>query len=383
MLTPLSILYSITIPLAVFYLLTKTAPLNKLMSSETPGKYIYLDPVRGIAALLVFIHHSGMVYNQHVTGKFSPHGIFHYSSLIVRKVYIHFGQTSVMLFFMITGFLFFSKILNFDTPLNVRQFFKSRIKRLLPAMVSGFFLYILVIIILKDETQSNNFLSYIVSWFSFGFIGLPNLSDTIPGWSVTAGVFWTLVLEWKFYILIPFLSYFISNGKTAIIFLISTLGLIIYLYNINYLTEKEVSIYACFMSGLAIALIIKSYPLIMQKWLGNPFAAIFCMALYIYSFLNTANSYTLQITFSSFIFILIVISGNSFFGVLKLKPLHWAGKSSYGIYIMHALIMHLVFSLISNNIGYYKSIFISTVILCIVTLLNYIFVERKYMCISR
>lgn len=384
-LTPVSILYSIIIPIMIFYSLTKISSLNKIMATESSGKYIYLDPIRGIAALLVFIHHSMMVYNQHTIGKFDFYGVFSYESLLVKKAYFHFGQTSVMVFFMITGFLFFSKILSFDTPLNVKSFFLSRIKRLLPAMGSCFILYILVCYILRDQNNQVSFINYLVSWLSFGFISLPKVSDNFPGWSLTAGVFWTLVIEWKFYILIPFFSALIFGKRSAFLFLTSLCLLIFYLYktkyysNNPYINEKDASIYFCFMAGLAISLLNKYYSHYFQEWIKSPLTALICIAIYIFSFYYTYDSYNFPVAFSTCLILLAVIFGNSFFGVLKLKALHWAGKSSYSIYIMHALIMHLVFSFTSDTMGYYGSLFVAAITLCIITLLNYLFVEKRYM----
>lgn len=378
-LTAVSILYSIAIPLILFFILTKTSPLDKLMSLESAGKYVYLDPVRGIAALLVFIHHSVMVYNQHTTGKFNPGGLFNYGSTSIRNIYIHFGQTSVMIFFMITGFLFFSKILSFDKPLNIRVFFSSRIKRLLPAMCSCFFLYALVCYTLMDKSNQSSVIDYIISWFSFGFIGSPRLSESIPGWSVTAGVFWTLVLEWKFYILIPFFSALIIGKRTALIFFTVIVALIFYLYSKNYYTEKEASIYLCFMGGFAISLFNIYYNKLSTKWIASPLISLLCIIIYICSFYYTYGSYNFIVAFSILIILTSVIFGNSYFGILKIKALHWAGKSSYSIYIMHALVMHMVFQVTASSIGYYWSLFIAASFLCILTLLNYIFVEKKYM----
>ena len=378
-LTPVSILYSIAIPLVLFFILTKISLLDKLMSLDSPGKYVYLYPVRVIAALLVFIHHSIMVYNQHTTGKFSPGGMFNYESTFIGKIYVHFGQTSVMIFFMITGFLFFSKILSFDKPLNVRVFFSSRIKRLIPAMCSCFFLYALVCYTLRDQSNQSSFIDYLISWFSFGFIGLPKLSESIPGWSVTAGVFWTLVLEWKFYILIPFFSVFIIGKRTALIFFMVIVALILYLYSKSYYTEKDASIYLCFMAGFAISLFNNYCNRLPTTWIASPLTSFLCIIIYIYSFYYTYGSYNFTVTFATCIFLTSVIFGNSFFGILKIKALHWAGKSSYSIYIMHALIMHIVFPVTARSIGYYWSLFVAASFLCVLALLNYIFVEKSYM----
>lgn len=379
MLTSSSLIYSILLPVFAYVVLSELPFFKKKMAHENPGKYIYLDPIRGIAAMLVFIHHSIMVYNQHADGAFSPNGVFSYESPILRKVYVHFGQASVMIFFMITGFLFFNKILSMTKPFDVKSFFTSRLKRLLPAMGSCFFLYIAVCYTLRDNDSQVSIINYIVSWFSFGFIGMPNLSNSFPGWSVTAGVLWTLVVEWKFYFLLPFLSVLISGSKSASVFLIGSLAIILYLYSINNIDEKTASIYLCFISGLAIALINKHIDSCKTKYLKHPISAFIIVFSYCCGFYYTINSYNFIITVILFFFMLTVVSGCSYFGLLKIKALHWAGKSSYSIYIMHAMIMHLVFTVTVGKIGYLSSLPIVSALLCLITLLNYIYVERRYM----
>lgn len=384
-LTGAGILISIAAPIFSFFILTKIPSLNKLVSNEPAGKYIYLDPVRGIAALLVFIHHSMMVYNQHAMGKFDFFGIFNYESLTVKKIYFHFGQTSVMAFFMITGFLFFSKILASDRPLNANKFFSSRIKRLFPAMLSVFVLYVIVCYLLRDESYHPNLLEYFTSWLTFGLIPLPNIASNIPGWSLTAGVFWTLIIEWKFYIIIPLLSALITSKKSAIIFLLSSISIIFYLYSISffstkaYINEKDACVYLCFMVGLLIAIVNKFSKPAHFLWVKSPLAALAFILFYLFAFYKTYDSYNFSVTFTIGLIMFAVISGNSFFGLLKLKVLHWAGKSSYSIYLMHALVMQLVFHFTVGYVGYYASLFIAANALCFLTLTNYLFVERKYM----
>lgn len=378
-LNTLTIIFSLAIPLSCFYLMSKFSFFNKRMANDIPGKYAYLDPLRGLAAICVFIHHSVMVYNQHVMGSFGPYGIFTYESINIRKVYIYFGQASVMAFFVITGFLFFGKLINAENQLNVRAFYESRIRRLVPAMFSCLFIYLFVCYSLRDESHHAELSTYIVSWFSFGFIGIPKLSDSIPGWSVTAGILWTLVLEWKFYLLIPFLSYLIVSKKTAVVFLFSSVALILYLLYIKNINEKDASIYLCFLSGLAISLIHKYCAKFTEGWIKHPLTALFCLAFFYYTFSLNTESYNLQVTVSIFFSLLIVTSGNSFFGVLKNASLHWAGKCSYSIYIMHAILMHTVFPMLHLESGYYVSYTIASILLCLASMLNYIYVERRYM----
>lgn len=71
--------------------------------SEIPpdqGRFVALDGLRGYLALFVFLYHSALWYFYLRTGQWE---------VPPSNLYTHFGQSSVLLFFMITGFLFFFK----------------------------------------------------------------------------------------------------------------------------------------------------------------------------------------------------------------------------------------------------------------------------------
>lgn len=378
------VLYSLAIPLLVFIFFTKIPAFDRAMAGDSPGKYSYLDPVRGIAALLVFIHHSIMVFNQHAYGKFDFFGVFNYKSELIKKFYFHFGQASVMMFFMITGFLFFTKLIYSDRPLNVVYFFRSRVMRLLPAMCSCFLLYIFACYILRDDSVNSSLINLFMAWFSFGFVELPRVSSSIPGWSLTAGVFWTLVVEWKFYILLPLLASIISGKRSAILFLLIAALTVTYLFKMHYfssneyLNKKGATVLLCFLTGLTIAILNKYYSIHYSKWIASPAVALCLVFIYSLTFSFTYDAYNFIVMTALGVILLAVISGNPFFGILKLKALHWAGKCSYSIYIMHALTMNVVFYF-TINMGYYACFFMAAVTLCLLSLANYVFVERKYM----
>ena len=61
-------------------------------------KYTTIDGLRGYLAFLVFMHHSVVWYFFLRTNEWN---------VPPTNLFIHFGQTSVALFFMVTGFLFF------------------------------------------------------------------------------------------------------------------------------------------------------------------------------------------------------------------------------------------------------------------------------------
>nr|DAO21182.1 MAG TPA: putative acyltransferase [Caudoviricetes sp.] len=374
-----SIVLSIGVSYLVYFILGKIPKISSAMNNDGLGKYIYLDSIRGIAATLVFIHHSIMIYNFYYTGQYGPNGAFSYESQSIRNIYTYFGQASVMIFFMITGFLFFGKLLNADNNFNIKKFYESRIRRLVPAALSGFVLLFIVALLLTKKESSLPFLKLLIGWLSFGFISLPNINNSIPGWVLNAGVFWTLAIEWKFYFLLPFMSYFIHGKKSAISFLIGSFVLITLLHKINQIDKHDVVVYSCFLFGLLAALITRINSALLNIILPKRITALAVIALLIIIFKKHDNAYNLSVAVAIFAFFLIVIFNNSIFGILKSKTLSYAGKGSYSIYILHAPILNLVCGIIIPGKSYYVSLVLSACLLGLISFLNYVCVERVFM----
>lgn len=66
------------------------------------GRFATIDGLRGFLAFFVFLHHSCIWYFYLRSGKWE---------VPPSNLYTHFGESSVALFFMITGFLFLSKLI--------------------------------------------------------------------------------------------------------------------------------------------------------------------------------------------------------------------------------------------------------------------------------
>ena len=370
-------LYSLLIPVLIFFALGKFKKLSDVANAEGKGEYKYFDSLRGIAATLVFIHHSIMIYNFHTTGKFGPVGVFTFEHPIYRSLYVYFGQASVMIFFMITGFLFFGKILSSPDDFDVRKFFHSRIRRLLPAAASCFIVYITTLYLLTNSAWEISILKSFIAWMSFGFISLPNAGTAVPGWVLSAGVFWTLVVEWKFYILLPFISFFIRGKKSAFLLIAILSYYIFYQYNSKLINEQWAIVYTCFILGFLAALIRKC--IAPYAILSNPLSAAVAVLYLVYIFNENFIAYKLPVATSLFFIFVLISYNNSFFGLLKIKPLFYAGKSSYSIYIVHAPVLNIVCGYVLKGWSYSSCFLLSATILCCISFINYAYVERRFM----
>src|SRR5664279_3911488 len=166
-----------------------TTKLIMRFSGKTPPlvQYIPIDGLRGYLAFCVFLHHSSLWYfylHTNIWGE-PP-----------SRLYVHFGGMSVSLFFMITGFLFFRKLINNDKkPVDWVRLFISRILRLYPVYLTAMLFGFIIVFALSQWKMNDRvipFLHEISQWGTFTIVGKPPINHTTYMDFITAGVTWTL-----------------------------------------------------------------------------------------------------------------------------------------------------------------------------------------------
>lgn len=352
---------------------------NKTINSElvTIERYPYLDALRGIVATMVFIHHSTMIYNFHHYGEYTSSGVLSYSSESLQYFYTHFGQSSVMIFFMITGFLFFDKMIHSKGNLDSFTFYKKRIKRLLPAMVSCAIIAAIVSSLITNSLPNISFKT-IITWLSFGFFR-PESFGQLPGSLMVSGVFWTLVFEIKFYLLVPSLS-LITRDKTKSLLYILLISLVLYYcYYYDLFDRKTFVLIMCFIAGMISATLNQLYLKKEKSLLKSPITAVIVCFIVLYFSYKESSSYNINTLIPLFFLFFIIISGNSILGVLKISPFKLAGKCSYSIYIMHGLALNFVMGYLFIGLSYSYVVIISALFMMVLSTINYFLVERPFL----
>lgn len=109
------------------------------------------------------------------------------------RLYTHLGQTTVTPFLVITGFLFYGKVLeNKNKPIDWLRLYVSHCLRILPL----YFLVMLAGAVVIALIRYSGWVQPMQSpWSEKSLTGL-----------FTAGVTWTLGYEWKFYYALPLLA---------------------------------------------------------------------------------------------------------------------------------------------------------------------------------
>ncbi|MCW6508567.1 acyltransferase family protein [Lichenifustis flavocetrariae] len=295
-----------------------------------------LDGLRGYLALSVVAHHFLRVWNDARSGSMvAPDG---------NIVFQNLGPTAVMLFFMITAFLFYSKIVAARGTLDWRALYTSRFFRLIPAYWIVLAVMLILLMVLQDwklQVSPSRFLSEVARWMLFTLPGGPPINGYRETGSLLAGVIWTLRYEWLFYLLLPVLALVVWHlGRTQILRLgMLVVGALVTAFGPAIVVFHFSSAFALpFLLGMIAAELngIRSLRSFARDWRGT-LAGLACLGL----LLTCApdESLTWRAPFL-IVFFLTVVAGNSYFGLLARRPSILLGDASYSIYLLHGLALN-------------------------------------------
>ena len=299
-------------------------------------RYKAIDGLRGYLAFFVLLHHSSIWYFYLHTGVWGEPP---------SHLFIHFGQTSVSVFFMITGFLFFQKLINGkQKPVDWMRLFVSRILRLYPVYSIAMFFGFIIILYLTQWTINErgiNFLHEIFQWGTFTIVGKPPINGTMYLNFITAGVTWTLIYEWLFYLSLPLIGLIFFRSRVNVFILLVSIALVLVIYQCNLL--KPINFYS-FAAGLVAAILVKwekFRALITAKIFS--IIAILCLMATIYFFESPYEVLPLTLIAAAFI---IIACGNNFFGLLSHPVSRMLGQISYPVYLLHPIALFVMFKFI-------------------------------------
>jgi peptidoglycan/LPS O-acetylase OafA/YrhL len=292
-------------------------------SSKTSVKT--LDGLRGFLALGVFFHHGVITYYYFTTGGWeSPPSVF----------YTLTGQVAVAIFFMITGFLFWGKVVRSKGELNSRNLYVSRVRRLVPAYAFSI-LCVLGVVLFKSgavlHVPWRQLGTELLSWLPFGFsyqLDINGVKDT----RIINFVFWTLAYEWGFYLLLPFIAAFYSVGMFALL----ALGASVYVW----FGFANVIIVNFVCGALAVYAVDNRF---IQNLLKKPIYAFFPFVFLVVFFSVFQSGYGFKQSIILFMFFIFVVSGNTLYGLLTSVQARFLGVISYSLYLLHSIVLYVLF----------------------------------------
>nr|WP_256669114.1 acyltransferase [Pseudomonas sp. C2B4] len=288
--------------------------------------------MRGFLALFVFLHHSCIWYYYLQTGVWAAPP---------SQLFVHFGQGGVALFFMITGFLFFSKLLDSrGRGLDWLRLYVSRFLRLTPLY---FFSMVLVFFVVWMMTKDglvepvSEILVDVFKWLGFTVFGTPELNGMKGTSLINAGVTWSLPYEWFFYMALPLVALVVGLRPPLLYLMVSALLVILI-----FMYYESGNYYWFFVSGMAAGVLVRFENF--RRFSESRFAEALVVMLVFYIVTNCASLYgSVRAKFCLVMVFCLVAGGSSVFGVLKSRVSRVLGEMAYSVYLLHGILLFLIF----------------------------------------
>ncbi len=287
-----------------------------------------IDGLRGYLAFAVFLHHGVIWYYYLRTGKWA---------IPPSNLYANFGRDGVSLFFMITGLLFGRKILDGrEREIDWFRLYIGRFFRLFPLYLMAVSILFFIVAFMSKFNLNEPLYTItikVLRWIMFAALGnSANINEIKDTGLIFAGVTWTLTYEWFFYFSLPVIGIFFGAKSRWYYFLCSMLAVATCFWwkpEIYYILTFILGIFASYLSKMKN----------IQKFARAKISSILAIGslLGIITLNNSAKA-LIGLPFL-FIFFIIVASGNDLFGLLRQKASILLGEISYGIYLLHGILI--------------------------------------------
>ena len=287
------------------------------LAESAAGRFETLDGLRGVLARGVFGVHAVNMYTWHADGVWAAGS---------APFYLFAAKTGVALFFMITGFLFWLRVLRAGVAFDWRAFYVSRLRRLTPMYAASVALALGVIWAASGFAPHEGLVSLakeVRPWLSFGFMDTGDVNG-LEGARYVNAVYWTLAYEWMFYLALPFLALFAGRPWGV------ALAAAVLLFG------SQASVVWNFLFGAATALIV--HRRLLEGRAGAPWLGAVALAALAAAY-AMRDAHPMVPTLLLFVFFVLVVHGCSLFGLLRSRPAKILGTVSYSLYLVHCIVL--------------------------------------------
>lgn len=313
-----------------------------------------LDGLRGVAILLVM----GFHYFYHLESFYYKSSLYPYGETFSNVLIFKYGYMGVELFFIISGFVI---AMTLESSASAIDFVVRRFVRIWPALIVS----AAITFLLLNWSDAPFAITRRQFWPNF----LPSLTLTptslwsglFPKVDFVTGVYWSLVVEIRFYMIAVLLFWLFSRQNLARNLVIFTL--VIYLA--RALLRRVMPGY----NGVYDALFIPDY----MPWFaaGAVFyelykerlakgAALVMLAIMYVAITRISTNYAVIgrdpiIASTAALFLLalfwLLATKPASVSLFEIRPLVWIGECSYSIYLYHYAVGMVLVSQVSKSIG--------------------------------
>jgi peptidoglycan/LPS O-acetylase OafA/YrhL len=352
--------------------------------SQRENRLAALDGLRGYAAFGVFAVHSALYHFYLLSGTWEA----------PSRVLYSIAAAAVSLFFMITGYLFWGKLLAEPGRVDWMSLYIRRFFRIGPLYLFAI-MGMLATVFISTSFQLRESLSSVTKeiW-TWSQLGIRHEQPDVNGYPFTRlilnGVTWTLYFEWRFYFALLLLG-FVARLKVLHIVAPATI-LIIGLAAARFFPPAPIGkAYAIYVSLFGFGMIAAS--LEMRCLSLSKFGRLNDVLLVALSggyFIFGGFGYTPVSTIILGMVFFLIVSGANPFGILTWRPSRRLGDMSFSIYLLQGLAMTALFAVpaarriaLASPAGHWAMIAVCTIILLVLSRLTYVYIERPGMDLGR
>lgn len=344
-----------------------------------------LNGIRAIAALAVVISHTTQSLSE-----------FNLNAFIFGATYentprgLDLASFGVSMFFALSGFLItYLLLLEKDkTDINIKKFYIRRILRIHPLYYSYLAISLIIIFFFQLDFAVVPLLYYIFFSANIAYI----LGTTLP----FLAHYWSIGVEEQFYIFYPWIVKKWKNLATGLMAVttlliiakfITRLIAIKYDIQIPYLV-LHVTRFQCMLIGAIGSVFYYGQNQLFIKFSTNLFTQIiswFCIFLISINYFHIFSVFDQELISIITVFIIVgqITKTNRIFN-LDGEFFDFIGKISYGIYVVHPLIIFLLSKIVGNinlpSVLKYPLIYLVVLALTIIlSYLSYEYFEKKFL----
>ena len=302
-------------------------------TAQAPGRARGIDGLRGFLALSVVIHHAAIHRDFVLQGVWGVGG--------VSRPYHAAGPIAVAMFFMITAFLFWSRVIREHGQSDWIGLFIGRLFRIAPvylAAIFAMFAYIAVADRGELKTAPMALLHQVLGYMALGLVDADDVNGFPQTWLLLAGITWTLRWEWYFYASLPLIAFAARRPGWHLPFtLAAVLGITAWAVAAPC---REASLTLLFAIGMACASLRARGFILWAPPASLSAAAALLLAGAV--LLSSADFGVPAAFLAGGAFYVIAVTGNTMFGLLTSRAAVRLGEVSFGVYMLHGLALTLL-----------------------------------------
>ena len=304
-------------------------------ANTTGNRLLNMDGLRGFLALAVVFHHTGIYHRYLQDGVWGE---------MPSTIFNLLGPFGVRIFFMITGFLFWSQLLRAQGRPSWLRLYVGRLFRIGPLALASAFAVLAIVAVRTGphlHESLHHLISHIIRLCSLGFFRLADVNAYPGTFLLLAGVTWTLQWEWYFYFSLPVFALFARTRGVDLAFVL--LALVLCQWGMLHgpaPLRTAFDLYRLFLLGmLSGSLLRKGWLIRLPDWLVSGLFLLLLVGFFYFPQGPLLSNLLLGAMFY------LIVCGCTLFGVFTSKPARRLGDISYGIYLLQGLPLAAVFRL--------------------------------------